>query len=190
MRDLRYICYFDVNKAYATLRKYGYAPQFDHYAFIGLTLEKKCHVIAVILESLTDEQLKSVPHWIEQLYNYIFLDEAEGPRRGYEASFKTLTQLSMFGHKEGTQAYIIDEMIKKGGFSRFEIACAINSSEQRVDNHIKDVRKKFPEYEIMSVKKKTKGICYYVKERKLNEQLKKGNDGKYSKGFIRKSVSI
>jgi len=75
---------------------------------------------------------------------------------------------SKWGAREGTQRYIIDEMLIEGGCTMNDIIVACNSSEARVRSHMETRSKEFKVVFIRS-----EGGKYYCKENDLSTKDKK-----------------
>jgi len=169
MRPLREINWWQLVNSYRWFREHDYLPkELIGYTTYGHTKEKYVELFAYIIEHLSEEKLKWLPDRFEQLYNWIFMDEhISKKRRGYKSSFKQVIKNSRFGSSEGTQAYIIDEMLlEQKKYSTFAIAKAIGSTEGRVRRHINHLRSKFKaEIEILTLHQRGATI-YYLKERK------------------------
>ena len=178
MKDLLEINWWQIIKAYKYFRERDYLPK-ELKGHITLGHNKKDYVdlFAYIIENMDEERRRLVPKRFIQLYNWIFIDEHESKtRRGYESSYGSVVKNSKFGHSEGTQAFIIDEMLFEGKHSDFDMARAIGSTQSRVRTHIHSVRKKFKEtYEIITVKRSLHIPCvYYVRERKKDDPKREG----------------
>lgn len=176
MRLLREINWWQLVNSYRWIREHGYLPkELVGYTTYGHTKEKYVELFAYIMENIPEEIRRRLPSRFEQFYNWIFMDEHVGSRTGPESSFREVIKNSRFGHSEGTQAYIIDEMLLKGRNSYFDIAKAIGSTEARVRSHVMDLKRKFKdEVEIISIRKGTHCV-YYVKEKKKDAESKRGN---------------
>lgn len=167
MRPLLEINWWQLVNSYRWFREHGYLPEkLKGYIPYGLTKEKYVELFAYIMENVPEEKLKWLPKRFEQFYNWIFMDEHEGSRSGKESSFAEVVKNSRFGHSEGTQAYIIDQMLIEGRHSNYDIARAIGSTESRVRCHIFNLRRKFKdEVDVLSVRRGNHSV-YYIKERK------------------------
>lgn len=177
MRSLREINWWQLVNSYRWLREHNYIPEsMKGYSPYGLTKAKYVEVLAYIMEHLNDQQLDVIPNRFSQLYNWIFMDEhdtTEGKRTGKMPNFEHVVKNSRFGHSEGTQAFIIDEMVLKGGYSTFDIAKAIGSTESRVRRHIMDLRKFFKDEVEIRIARRGNMNVYYVKEKSKDVKPKR-----------------
>lgn len=166
MRSLITISYLDLKKEYRFLRRSRYFPkELEHFNPVGLTKEKLIDLFAYIVESVPEEMKRSLPEHVQQLYNYIFIDEAE-TRSGYMSEFKLVRKCDQFGRTEGTQAYLINEMLVKGGCTLPDMARAAGCNVQRVNSHLNALRKEFSETYIIVTQKRGRLSRYYIKEKK------------------------
>lgn len=169
MRDLREIPYHDVLREYGYLRHSRYFPkELEHYNPIGLTKKECVELFAYIVEHVPEEIQDHLPKHVQQLYNYIFIDEIKS-RSGYMSEFKYVRKCDTFGNTEGTQAFLINEMLVKGGHTLPEIARAAGCNVQRINSHLNAIRRKFADSHIIVTQKRGRLSRYYLKERKKNE---------------------
>ena len=180
MRDLLQINWWQIINAYRFFREHDYLPdELKGHNTLGHNKKEYVDLFAYIMENMDEERRKWLHPRFFQLYNWIFMDEHEGrSRKGHESSYSGVIKNSKFGHSEGTQAFIIDEMLFEGNHSDFDIARAIGSTQSRVRTHIHGVRKKFKdEYEIVTVKRGKHALCvYYVRERKKDDPKREGKN--------------
>jgi len=169
MRPLIEISYLDLKKEYKYLRHSRYFPkELEHYNPIGLTKEKMVELFAYVVEHVPEELQFHLPKHVQQLYNYIFIDETKS-RSGYMSEFKHVRKCDRFGNTEGTQAFLINEMLVKGGHTLPEIARAVGCNIQRISSHLNAIRRKFAESHIIVTQKRGRFSRYYLKERKKDE---------------------
>ncbi len=176
MRPLIQINWFQLVKTYQWLRIHGYFPdELKRFNPFAQTKEKYVELFAYVMEHLSEKKMCNIPLRYRQLYNWIFMDECvQEKRTGVESSYSGVVKNSRFGHEEGTQAYIIDEMLCAGRNSYFDIAKAIGSSESRVRNHTSDLKRKFGDIiEIVAVRK-GRHYVYYIKEKKKSDPKREG----------------
>lgn len=184
MRDLREINWYQLVDAYKWFRKRGYLPEeLKGHTTLGHSKKEYVELFAYVMEHFDAHRLEILPIKFTQLYNYIFMDEHEGPRSGYPSSFNFVKKVSPFGSFEGSQAYIIDMMLLEGRHTTTEIAKAIGSTESRVGSHLYSLRRKVTDYEIITAKRGRETV-YYVKERKKDEK-KRGEEKKNRKPSVR-----
>ncbi len=138
---------------------------------VSLNKQDMVKAFAYQVEHVSQENLAEVPEYVIELYNYIFADEQKERK---VINLKYMPKMSEFGHQEGTQAYIIDEMLVGGGHSIEEIAVAINSTKRRVRNHMHSVHVKFNKKFVQMNGK------YYMKD---NNGKEKGT-GKMPRGLF------
>jgi len=162
MRDLILIPDIVLRKSIRALNESGLTPRRN---VISLTKGEMVKVFAYQVEQVALENVRRLPRYVVELYNYIFEDEAEVPSTIKRYMF--MPKMSPFGSREGTQAYIMDEMFLKGGCTLEEVAIACNTTKRRVKNHMTHVRVKFNKKFVRSSDGK-----YYVKDNK-DEQKKK-----------------
>jgi len=140
---------------------------------VSLKKEDMVKVFAYQIESVPEEKQKEIPDYVVELYNYIFEDEA---KKKIVQSYKYMPKMSPFGSREGTQAYIIDEMFLKGGVTIEDIAMTCNTTKRRIKNHMTHVRTKFNKKFVRN----TDGR-YYIKDI-INDKTEKA--GKAPQGFL------
>ena len=168
MRDIREVSWLQLLHLYQRLRKSKYASkEMAHYNPVGLNKRKIIEAFAFFVESIPDEVKEGfIIREIVQFYNYLFQDEAEWGRTGKKPEYVSLKKVNEFAHAEGTQAYIIDEMLKKGGYTVNEIARAIGSTVHRVRSHMGALAKKFSDaWEIVS-QRRGRFCKYRLRERR------------------------
>ena len=175
MRSLREVSWYQLVGSFKWLRIYGYLPEeLKHYNAFGHNKAEFVEIFAYVMEHMSEKQIAQLPSRIEQLYNWIFMDEyyeEDGKHRsGNEPSFKDIVKCDRFGYSEGTQAYLIDMMLLEGRHTTFEIAKAAGSTEMRVRNHINFLRKHFADEVEIITARKGKHCVYYVKEAKKIEK--------------------
>ena len=136
---------------------------------IGMTLSEMVQTFAYRIENLSKAKQRKIPAPVIEFYNYLFEDESKEGKTKY----KHLPNISEFGSREGTQAYIIDIMLLKGGFTLEEIVRACNTNKGRFQQHKQTVMKKFNKKTIRMNGK------YYVKD---NDEAKQ--TGKMPKGLL------
>lgn len=174
MRNLREISWWDLVAAYKYLFKYKFLPkEMDHYCPVGQSKENYCHILAYVIEKLTDEQKHKLNPKIIQLYNFIFMDEREKINvGGYEPTFPSLEKNDEFGSRIGSQAALINFMLRQGGHTQFNIAKAAGTTENRVRSHVAALRRRLKdEIEIVSIRRGRR-CAYYVKEKKHGNKRK------------------
>ena len=165
MRPLQEVNWFQLLRAYQRLRKSNSAPkEMKHYNPVGLDKKGYVEAFAFFVESIPNEVKEGyILRDVVQFYNYLFEDEAEFGRTGRKPEYFTLKRVNEFGHAEGDQAYIIDEMLKKGGSTANEIARAIGSTIYRVRNHMRSLMEKFGDiWEIVS-QRRGRFCRYYLR---------------------------
>jgi len=163
MRELNQIPDIVLRKCIRAMNESGVAP-------IGkiVTLKKPdmIKVFAYQIEHVEKGKKWKIPEYAVELYNFIFEDEAE---EKIPLRYRYMPKMSPFGSREGTQAYIIDEMFLKGGVTLAEVAQACNTTIRRIKNHMNSVRVKHN-------KKFVRGSDgrYYIRDRRENEKGKVG----------------
>lgn len=181
MRALREINWWQLIDCYKWFRAHKcLPPELAHYAVYGQTKEKYVQIFAYIMEHLTEKKRATLPKRCEQLYNWIFMDEHEKGfhhRSGKESTYNHVIKNGKLGHTEGTQAYIIVEMLFTGGYSILDMAKAVGSSEGRVRSMFYGIKTDHPELEIVSIRRGGHNV-YYIKERKEESNDPKGNNNK------------
>jgi len=169
VRNLHEIALQDVLREYGFLRRSRYFPkELEHYNPVGLTKEKIVELFAYVVEHVPEELQDRLPKHVQQLYNFIFIDEVES-RSGYMSEFKHVRRCDQFGRVEGFQAFLINEMLVKGGYALPEIARAAGCNVQRIHSHLNALRKEFAETHIIVTQKRGRLSRYYLKEKKKDE---------------------
>lgn len=115
-----------------------------------------------------------LPEEVKDFYNFIFQDE---DMSGKKITTKAEKRVSVWGSVEGTQSFILDEMIGTGGFTLTEMARACCTNIARVKRHLFERKKKFNFHYLVYQGK------YYVKpneegnnEFQKNERIVRGFD--------------
>jgi hypothetical protein len=161
MRDLLQIPDIVLRKSVKALNKSGVAPKGD---IVTLKKEDMVKVFAYQVEHVPEDQRFELPGYVIELYNYIFEDEAE---KKILTKYKYLPKMSVFGSREGTQAYIIDDMFLKGGCTLEEMARACNTTKIRVKNHMNHIRCKFKKKFVRMDNR------YYMRDKDAKDETKK-----------------
>jgi hypothetical protein len=185
MKDINTINTEQLKEAVKVLNQTGFLEK--KIKLIGVAKEDIVKAFAWNVEQLSEEQQKGLPDLVKAMYNDIFADEAvegaspkedskgekakKAPKKK-ETKVKSLSKKKVkevkeeaakvvktnkFASKEGTQAFIIDEMLLKGGNTLEDIARAAGTNIKRVRNHLQTQKKKF------NWVVKRDGKKYYVK---------------------------
>ena len=97
---------------------------------------------------------KVLPKQVREFYNFIYQDE---DMSGKKIKPKLERNISIWGAVEGSQAYILDEMISTGGFTVEEMARACCTNLSRVRRHLHGRKKQLNFHYLICDRK------YYVK---------------------------
>lgn len=136
---------------------------------VGISKEEMIKAFAFAVEHLDDAKKKKLPKLVTAMYNDIFADEAKKPPKAAKKAPKKeekkpekkekspLVKTNEWGAKEGHQTFIIDGMLKKGGFTLEEMARAAATTMKRVSTHMQ-ARKN--QYKLTITRE---GKKYYVK---------------------------
>ena len=92
------------------------------------------------IEHLPEEDQEHLPEIVQEMYNYIYQDEDV---KGRKFKVKNLKKVSDWGAAEGTQSYILDEMLTTGGFTIEEMARACCTNKHRVRRHVTTRKNQF-----------------------------------------------
>ncbi len=129
MIDLRHIPMPLLKEAVSKLSKH-LGKKIDIVGHTKLDLVK---LLSYEVEQLLEEEQNVLPELCQEMYNFIYQDEDIS---GKKFKPKLLKKINKWGTMEGTQAYILDEMIQAGGFTLQEMARACCSTLSRVKNHM------------------------------------------------------
>ena len=135
----------------------------------GMSFPEMIQTFAYRIENLPKAKQRKVPAPVIEFYNYLFEDESKEGKGNY----KHLPNISEFGNREGTQCYIIDIMLLKGGFTLEEFTRACNTNKHRIHRHMLVMKRKFNKKVIRMDGK------YYIRD---NDEVKQ--EGKMLKGLL------
>jgi len=129
---------------------------------VCLTKEELIQSFSYEIEHLSEEEQEQLPEIVKEMYNFIYQDEDVN---GSRFTSKHLKKVSSWGSVEGSQGYILDEMIQIGGFTIEEMARAVCSNKTRVRRHLHERKHEFNHHYVIYQGK------YYMKP---NEEVDSG----------------